>query len=558
MNKFIRFTAAASFILIIAGGLVTSTGSGLSVPDWPLSYGTLFPPMVGGIRFEHSHRMIAAFVGLLTFILTVWILLKERRVEIRRLALAASGLILLQGLLGGLTVLLQLPPLVSVAHACLGQAFFATIVVLAVVTSPGWSQAPRLKKVVSTSLKQFATLTTVALFGQLILGAVLRHSRWSHPLVMAHILWALVILFFIARTATMIMRQYPTDPSLTRPARTLMHLLTVQFLLGISTYLGLGRPLTATAHVAVGALLLATSAVLTVRVKSTLPLKKQTSPYVELAKPRLTGLATATSLIGFLLGSTGPVDWIKLCVTLVGTVLVGAGAGTLNQYLERESDGQMERTKNRPLPSGRIHPDSALAFGVFCSIAGLLLLTCGAHPLAGKLAAITLISYLFIYTPLKRHTALCTLVGAIPGAIPPLMGWVAARGRLGLEGWLLFSILFLWQLPHFLAIAWTYREDYAKAHFKMLPVLDPDGGSTGRQIVLYCLALLFVSLLPTFFGLTGPVYFLWALLSGGAFLGCGLKTARARSGASARRLFLASILYLPGILFMMTLDRLLL
>jgi protoheme IX farnesyltransferase len=218
----------------------------------------------------------------------------------------------------------------------------------------------------------------------------------------------------------------------------------------------------------------------------------------------------------------------------------------------------MQRTKRRPLPSGRLTPKSALAFGVATSLAGLLILSCGVNRLAGVLAVITLVSYLFLYTPMKRRTALCTLVGAIPGAIPPLIGWVAVRGRLELPAWILFSILFLWQLPHFLAIAWTYREDYARAGFRMLPVLDPDGGSTGRQIALYCLALVPVSLLPTVLGFTGWLYFLAALVSGVAFFSVGLITARVRSGAAAHRLFFASLLYLPCLLGTMTLDRVIL
>ena len=215
----------------------------------------------------------------------------------------------------------------------------------------------------------------------------------------------------------------------------------------------------------------------------------------------------------------------------------------------------MERTRGRPLPSGRLSPDSALAFGVLCSTAGLLALALGVNLLAAALAAATLVSYLFIYTPLKPRTALCTLVGAVPGALPPLIGWAAARGELGLAAWPLFFILFLWQLPHFLAIAWTWREDYARAGFRMLPVLDPEGGSTGRQIVLYCLALIPVSLLPAAMGSFGWLYFLTALAGGLGFLACGLATARTRSAPSARRLFFASILYLPLLLTTMTLDR---
>ena len=564
ISRFAILTAWAGFLLVIAGGLVTSTGSGLAVPDWPLSYGTLFPPMVGGIRFEHSHRVIAAVVGLLTFALTVWILLVEKKGSVRKLACAAFGMVVLQGIAGGLTVLWQLPAAVSVIHACLGQTFFATLVLCAAVTSPKWNDSSR--KTISPSLRRWAPAATVILYAQLLAGALLRHTRWSHPLILLHLTGAVLVLGIVGKTSALLLND-DADAHLNRLGHILRNLLFVQFLLGISTFAGLGRPFIATTHVAVGALLLATSVIITTKVwKGPFVLRETLSVYLELAKPRLTALAVITTLIGFLLGSAPEIighDWKsfavwKLFMTLFGTALIGASAGTLNQYLEREWDGRMNRTKNRPLPSGRISPDNALTFGVLCSIGGLAVLTAAAHPLAGILAALTLVFYLLIYTPLKRFSALCTLVGAIPGALPPLIGWVAARGRLGLEGWLLFSILFLWQLPHFLAIAWTYREDYAKVPFQMLPVLDPEGGSTGRQIALYCVALLLVSLLPTFFGFTGPLYFLGALVSGLFFLWFGLRTAWIRSGAAARQLFIASILYLPAILTLMTFDRLLL
>ena len=541
MYRFAVLTAVASFLLIVAGGLVTSTDSGLSVPDWPLSYGTLSPPMVGGIRFEHSHRMIAATVGLLTFILTVWILKSEPRRAVRQLAIAASFAVLLQGLLGGLTVLWHLPTPISVAHACLGQTFFAIIVLLAQMLSPNWkSDYP------APAPRHLALAATLAIYGQLILGAVIRHSGSGLHFHLAGAVLVTILIAVLAKAAwknTLV--------------RFLGGLLLAQLTLGgLTLFTRNGVPF-ATAHVAVGALLLAASVSLTVRSFRSRSSGTNTKPltaYLELTKPRLTGLAVVSALIGFWLGSAGSLSWGKFLAVLFGTSLIGAGAGALNQYLEREADSQMYRTRNRPIPSGRIRPESALLFGVVTSIAGLAALALGANPLAGTLATVTLASYLFLYTPLKRRTALCTLIGAIPGAIPPMIGWAAARGSLGLESWLLFAILFLWQLPHFLAIAWSFREDYARAHFKMLPVLDPEGIMTGRQIALYCLALLPVSLLPTALGLTGFLYFLVALISGLAFLGIGLFAAAVRTREAAHRLFLASVIYLPWILLTMTLD----
>ncbi len=545
---------------------MTSTDSGMAVPDWPLSYGSLFPPMVGGIRFEHSHRVIAATVGLLTLIQTLSILFLERHRAVRWLALTSFAMVVFQGILGGLTVLLQLPHEISIAHACLGQTFFATLVILATMLSPAWlseRMAPQPSKE-SRKLARMAVLTTVAVYFQLVLGASLRHIGWLPALVGIHIAGAFTAAACILWTAGTTLRQHRHNKLLRGTARMLPWLLIAQILLGITTFSQGAAVGPATAHVAVGALLLAACAVLTVSVYRFLvrPLQptqmtgRPLRAYLELTKPRLTFLAVLTSLLGFFFATPlASFNTGMLLTIFSGTALVGAGSGALNQWMEREADCRMDRTKHRPLPSKLLSPRSALVFGIGLSIAGLLILFLGANPLAGLLAALTLGSYLFIYTPMKSVSPLCTLAGAIPGAIPPLIGWAAVRNSIGIEAWILFSILFLWQLPHFLAIAWAYREDYAKADFKMLPIVDPDGDLTGRQIVLYLLALIPVSLLPAAFGLAGWLYFLTALISGLTFLGFGLATARTRSNVSARRLFLASIMYLPVILMTMTLDK---
>ncbi|MBI3318078.1 MAG: protoheme IX farnesyltransferase [Candidatus Omnitrophica bacterium] len=541
MRPFAFITAVLSFLLIVAGGLVTSTDSGLSVPDWPLSYGKLFPPMVGGIRFEHTHRMIASAVGLMTLLLTVWILLRETRRGIRRLCLFALGLVAFQGILGGLTVLWQLPPLLSIAHACMGQTFFAVMVVLVDLLRGKTLQG------LTPSGFWLSTSATLAITLQLILGAALRHTGAGLPL---HLFWAVVVTLLVCLWAGKLWKEQP------RAALWMGGLMVLQLALGGLTFFARNTVLLPTAHVAVGALLLATSSLLSARLAKSVK-GPDVRVYLELTKPRLTGLALITVLIGFLLGSRGPLDPLKLFLTLLGTGLVGSGAGALNQYLEREADARMKRTSGRPLPSGRLTPQEVLPFGVLLSSSGLLTLSWGSHPLAGGLSAITLAVYLFLYTPLKTRSGLCTLIGAVPGAIPPLIGWAAARGKLGLEAWLLFAILFLWQLPHFLAIAWLYREDYTRAGFRMLTVLDPKGDLAFRQIILYLAALLPVSLLPSLCGMSGGFYFLAALTSGTLFLGVGLFTARSRSGEAARRLFAVSVAYLPFLLLTMTLDRVL-
>jgi protoheme IX farnesyltransferase len=240
---------------------------------------------------------------------------------------------------------------------------------------------------------------------------------------------------------------------------------------------------------------------------------------------------------------------------LVGVALAAGGTLALNQYLEREEDALMRRTQSRPLPDGRIQPLPALCFGVVITVGGLLYLTTLVHALAGLVTAVTVGSYLFWYTPLKLKTSLCSVVGAVAGALPPVTGWVAARGAFGREAWVLFAILFLWQIPHSLAIAWLYREDYARAGFRLLPVIHPDGRSTGRQIVANCLALLAVGLLPTLMGLAGPVYFVAAFILGLVFLGFGIDAALSRTAEATRRLVLASVVYLPLVYLLMALDK---
>jgi protoheme IX farnesyltransferase len=278
--------------------------------------------------------------------------------------------------------------------------------------------------------------------------------------------------------------------------------------------------------------------------------------FVELAKLRIVVMVLLTTFVGFHIGSPSALDLALLCHTLVGTGLAAAGALALNQYLERDLDARMERTRRRPLPEGRLEPVEALAFGTLTAAAGLLYLTVSVNPLAALVAAAVVICYLFLYTPLKRRTSLCSVVGAFPGALPPVIGVAAATGALGIEAWLLFAVLFLWQIPHSLAIAQLYREDYARAGMQLLPVVEPDGASTGRQVVLNCLALLAVGLMPTVVGLTGGLYFFVALLLGLGFLTCALLLAVRQRAVDARRLLVASLLYLPTLLLFMAFDRL--
>jgi len=276
---------------------------------------------------------------------------------------------------------------------------------------------------------------------------------------------------------------------------------------------------------------------------------------VALSKPRVVVMVLVTTVVGFYLGSGGNVDYGLLGWTLLGTGLSAAGSLALNQYMERDFDALMERTRNRPLPSGRLQPIEALGFGALLTAAGLLLLTLAVNPLSGLVTALTVVSYLLLYTPMKRTTPLSSLVGAVPGALPPVTGWVAASGHFGVGPSVLFAILFLWQLPHSLAIAKLYADDYERAGFRLLPIIDQGGRSTERQIVGHSLTLLLVGLMPTLVGLAGPIYFISALVLGCGLLFFGVRLAAAPSQASARRLLFASLVYLPVLLAVMAADR---
>lgn len=273
----------------------------------------------------------------------------------------------------------------------------------------------------------------------------------------------------------------------------------------------------------------------------------------ELTKPRITFLVLVTAAVGYALAA--PVlDPLLFAGFLGGTALLSGGASALNQYWEREADGRMLRTRNRPLPSGRLPAAEALFFGAGISAAGLLLLA-AVNGLTVLLGLAALVSYVFLYTPLKRRTSLCTVAGAIPGAIPPLMGWAAARGTLDRGAWALFAVLFLWQLPHFLALAWIYRDDYARAGFPMLTVNDPDGHSTGRQMVLCCASLFPVTLAAGAFAGAGPAFLWGSLALSLLFLACAAGFAATHRLGWARRVFVASIVYLPAVLGLLVFSR---
>lgn len=290
-------------------------------------------------------------------------------------------------------------------------------------------------------------------------------------------------------------------------------------------------------------------------VAATLPPKRRslTRDYLELSKSRIVMMVVITTAAGFIF-APGPVSPMLMLHALVGTALVAAGTNALNQYVERNYDSQMKRTRMRPLPAGRISPRAALLFSSAISIVGTLYLGLAVNWLTALLGAFTLTSYIFVYTPLKRVSTICTIIGAVPGAIPPAMGWTAATGELTLGAWIVFGILFFWQLPHFMAISWMYREDYARGGYAMLSVRDKDGTAVAREAIYYSLALLAVSVLPSFYGMTGAIYLAGAVVCGVVVLAASIRFFFERSPRNARSLFMLSNIYLLTVMLLLVVN----
>jgi protoheme IX farnesyltransferase len=281
-----------------------------------------------------------------------------------------------------------------------------------------------------------------------------------------------------------------------------------------------------------------------------------TRDLIELTKPRITVLILICAAVGYFFGLSSSFHLVALLHVLLGTALMASGTAALNQWYESDCDAKMRRTRNRPIAAGRVRPGLGFAFGVLLSAAGFADLWVGANPLTAWIGLFTLATYIGVYTPLKRRSAICTTVGALPGALPPLIGYAAASGSLDARALALFLILFVWQFPHFYAIAWMHREDYARGGIRMLPVIAPDGESTARRIVAGSILLIPVSLLPLWLSMSGLTYAAVAIAAGFMLLYFGLRLDRARTAASARHVLLASVLYLPAVLAVMVLDHL--
>lgn len=534
--------------------------------------------MEGGVFYEHGHRLIAAAVGVLTLILAFWLWKSATRKYMRYLGVLAVIAVVLQGVLGGITVLYKLPVPISVAHACLGQLFFGVIVSIALITSKTWE---RLFEKPKSRIGFLSLLITISVFIQLGLGAVMRHTgaglaipdfptsfgqwlppAWSSAVAIhfGHRVWGIFVFFFVCSFTLYVFQRLRSEKYLVCLTLLLLGLVLLQVALGAFTIWTAKGVLATTAHVACGALILATSLIISlfsIRRFGFIPfLSLRIHDFWQLGKPRITFLVCLTTMVGFYLAMPRSFfSWSLFLWTFLATAFVSFGASTLNQFMERRVDALMKRTAARPLPSKRIEPSYAFLVGVITSIIGLNLFYSKVNLTAMFIAAVTLLSYLLIYTPLKKITPFCTLIGAVPGAMPPLIGWAAASGSLSLGAWVLFAIMFLWQIPHFLAIGWLYSEDYQHAGFQILPVADQFGKSSRKQLYVYCSALVPIAVIPTFIGITGLAYFFSALILSIVFLLLSAQLVKYRSKAYARQLLLGSVIYLPVLLMLMTVDK---
>ena len=555
LRRYTKLVAFSTLFLIFAGAMVTSTGSGLAVPDWPLSYGMWFPPMVGGIFYEHGHRMIAATVGFLTVLQAIWLQLREPKRWLRILGWCAVGAVIAQGLLGGLTVLFLLPPAISIAHAGLAEIFFSINVSIAFFASR-WFERIRAAERGDTPVAG-STALVVLVYAQILVGALMRHLHAGlaipdFPLSFgrlipaftstgvavnfAHRVGAIAVTILVVGLYIRLLRFTAQHP-LRLAANMLLLVIPAQIMLGAYTVWSGKQPVITSLHVVTGALTLALSLIvaLTARSMAWSVDRHTISDYLQLSKSRIVLMVLITTAAGFFYAA--PHGSIALLInTLIGTALLAAGTNALNEFVERDLDATMLRTRGRPLPAGRITPRAALIFSCAVAVIGTAYLAIAVNWLTALLGAFTLITYIFVYTPLKRVSTICTLIGAIPGAVPPLMGWTAATGRIGVGGLIAFGIVFLWQLPHFMAISWIYREDYGRAGFAMLAVRDRDGAAVARQALYYSLALVVLSAF-----LHARVA---AIAAAAALAAMSIAFLINRTNRSARRLFMTSNVYL--------------
>ena len=590
VHRFAILTAAATFLLILIGGLVHGTGSSLACPDWPTCYGTMMPKMEGGVAIEHSHRLAAGTVVVLTLLLAT-LLERSARPEhrsLRRVGWLAVALVFAQALLGGITVKLRLPTLVSTLHTATSLLFFSTTLYLAARTRPPellWAAArahanlvpPRTRAAANT----LALVTAVIVYFQMVLGGLVRHSGaalacldiplcrgglWpdAHPTVLVqalHRLGAVTVALFVAASAVTGFRATKGRPAIRALALVAPVLVVVQIGLGLHAVTSFLDLATVEAHLGVATALLASQIGLALATGEPVPATVSARRWggvladlVQLAKPRITALVIVTFSGGMWLAPGHLPRW-RMLMTLIGTALVVSAANALNMLLERDVDGLMERTRHRPLVEARLSPAVALVFGTALAATAVPLLLLAGNALTGILGGLAFVAYVAIYTPMKRTSSAALFVGAVPGAIPPLMGWTAVTGHADAGALALFGVLFLWQIPHFLAIALYRADDYGRAGFEVLPLAIGDR-PTRFVIIGGSVALLATSLTLGPLHVAGTLYTVSALLLGAGFLAWGLAgLRRAASRVWARSLFFASLVYLTLLFISLVIDK---
>ena len=607
VHGFAIATAIATYLLILIGGLVHGTGSSLACPDWPTCYGTMMPKMEGGVLVEHSHRLAAGAVVILTLILAALIARSRspHHRPLRRVAYLAVGLVFFQALLGGITVKLRLPTTVSTLHTATSLLFFSTLLYLAVRTrgtagNAAKGHAPGVAGLLGAPAG-FALVASVLVYFQMVLGGLVRHSGaalacldvplcrgtlWpdAHPTVLVQALHRLgagvVTLAVLASSFVNLraaLRARPGDagwhvPLVGALAIAAPLLVATQIWLGLRAVTSFLDLATVEAHLAVATALLATQMGLALaNIGAPVPVgagaadpsapPPRATPWtrvlrdlIELAKPRITGLVMATFAGGMWLAPGHLPRWRGIA-TLLGTAMIVAAANALNMFIERDIDRLMERTRRRPLPQGRLSPAIALVFGTSLAAAALPLLLLAGNALTGIMGGLAFVAYVAIYTPMKRTSPAALFVGAVPGALPPLMGWTAVTGRIDAGAIALFGILFLWQIPHFLAIALYRSDDYGRAGFEILPLSIGDR-PTRAVIVVFSAALVATSLVLAPLQVAGVPYTAAAALLGLGFVVCGLYgLRRVASRTWARSLFFASLVYLTLLFVALVVDR---
>ena len=555
LHRFAVGTALSTYLLIVVGGLVRGS--------------------LASAALDRGHRAAATLVGLLTLALAVGLTrARERAPGLSKLGWAAVALVALQGLLGAAGAILHLPTAVSALHTGASLVCFLTVFYLAAQTADG----ARSRAELAPAARRLALVSAVAVLAQALLGALVRTgapavcadyplcggSLWPQgpalQLQVIHRLGAAAVAVLAFGSAIRTFRAAAGRQArwLRLLAVAVPLLVAAQISLGVRSVQTLLDAVLVQAHLAVGAALLAAAwAVYLLSAPAApsiaRPLGAQLRALAELAKPRITTMVVVTFAGGLWLAPAAPN--VRPWLALVGTVLIVAAANALNMYLERDIDGRMERTRRRPLVEGRLSPEAAIAFGAVLACAAVPLLLVGANPLTALLGVIAFASYVWAYTPLKRVSGAALFVGAVPGAMPPLMGWTTATGRLDGPGLALFAILFVWQLPHFLAIALYREQDYARAGFQVLP-MSVGVAATRWHIVAWTGALVAVSLLPVPFGVAGRIYLAAALLLGGWFLARAVRGFRAvEARAWARSVFLVSLVYLTGLFGALAVDR---